>query len=101
ARPTGRGWRRAAGARSDEDGTQHSRSRSRHSEGNLLRRRRADRRGHAAGGNGGNAMSLPASVNLAEVAARDGLQNEAQPVSNGDKIRLIDDLSNADRKSDV
>ncbi|MCK9533932.1 MAG: hydroxymethylglutaryl-CoA lyase [Pseudomonas sp.] len=40
-------------------------------------------------------MSLPASVKLVEVGARDGLQNEAQPVSNGDKIRLIDDLSNA------
>ena len=40
-------------------------------------------------------MSLPASVKLVEVGARDGLQNEAQPVSNADKIRLIDDLSNA------
>ncbi len=40
-------------------------------------------------------MSLPASVKLVEVGARDGLQNEAQPVSNGDKIRLIDDLSDA------
>ncbi|WOD10076.1 hydroxymethylglutaryl-CoA lyase [Pseudomonas sp. NyZ704] len=38
-------------------------------------------------------MSLPASVKLVEVGARDGLQNEAQPVSNADKIRLIDDLS--------
>ncbi|MEH6386304.1 MAG: hydroxymethylglutaryl-CoA lyase [Pseudomonas profundi] len=40
-------------------------------------------------------MNLPASVKLVEVGARDGLQNEAQPVSNADKIRLIDDLSNA------
>ncbi|HDZ56345.1 MAG TPA: hydroxymethylglutaryl-CoA lyase [Pseudomonas xinjiangensis] len=40
-------------------------------------------------------MSLPASVKLVEVGARDGLQNEAQPVSNADRIRLIDDLSNA------
>ncbi|SES05478.1 MULTISPECIES: hydroxymethylglutaryl-CoA lyase [Halopseudomonas] len=40
-------------------------------------------------------MSLPTSVKLVEVGARDGLQNEAQPVSNTDKIRLIDDLSNA------
>jgi hydroxymethylglutaryl-CoA lyase len=40
-------------------------------------------------------MSLPESVRLVEVGPRDGLQNEAQPVSIADKVRLVDDLSAA------
>ncbi len=40
-------------------------------------------------------MSLPESVCLVEVGPRDGLQNEAQPVSVADKVRLVDDLSAA------
>lgn len=38
-------------------------------------------------------MSLPASVKLVEMGARDGLQNERTVISTGDKIRYIDLLS--------
>jgi hydroxymethylglutaryl-CoA lyase len=38
-------------------------------------------------------MSLPAQVKLVEVGPRDGLQNEAAPVSTAAKIELIDRLS--------
>ncbi|MBJ9973828.1 hydroxymethylglutaryl-CoA lyase [Pseudomonas sp. S75] len=40
-------------------------------------------------------MSLPAQVRLVEVGPRDGLQNEAQPISVIDKVRLVDDLTEA------
>ncbi|MGA4323476.1 hydroxymethylglutaryl-CoA lyase [Ectopseudomonas hydrolytica] len=40
-------------------------------------------------------MSLPKSVRLVEVGPRDGLQNEKQPISINDKVRLVDDLSAA------
>ena len=40
-------------------------------------------------------MNLPKSVRLVEVGPRDGLQNEKQPISVADKVRLIDDLSAA------
>ncbi|MFB4391899.1 MULTISPECIES: hydroxymethylglutaryl-CoA lyase [unclassified Pseudomonas] len=40
-------------------------------------------------------MSLPATVRLVEVGPRDGLQNEAQPISVADKVRLVDDLTDA------
>ncbi|WP_341958105.1 hydroxymethylglutaryl-CoA lyase [Pseudomonas sp. RC10] len=40
-------------------------------------------------------MSLPQRVRLVEVGPRDGLQNEARPIDVADKIRLVDDLSNA------
>ncbi|WP_342651298.1 hydroxymethylglutaryl-CoA lyase [Pseudomonas sp. REB1044] len=40
-------------------------------------------------------MSLPAQVRLVEVGPRDGLQNESRPISVADKVRLVDDLSNA------
>ncbi|MDU8497824.1 hydroxymethylglutaryl-CoA lyase [Pseudomonas syringae] len=40
-------------------------------------------------------MSLPQKVNIVEVGPRDGLQNEAQPISIGDKVRLVDDLTAA------
>ena len=40
-------------------------------------------------------MSLPETVRLVEVGPRDGLQNEAQPISVADKVRLVDDLSDA------
>ena len=40
-------------------------------------------------------MSLPTHVRLVEVGPRDGLQNEAQPISVADKVRLVDDLSDA------
>ena len=40
-------------------------------------------------------MSLPETVRLVEVGPRDGLQNEAQPISVADKVRLVDDLSEA------
>jgi len=39
--------------------------------------------------------SLPAAVRLVEVGPRDGLQNEQQPISVADKVRLVDDLSAA------
>lgn len=38
---------------------------------------------------------LPQQVSLVEVGPRDGLQNEAQPISVGDKVRLVDDLTEA------
>ncbi|WP_297842503.1 hydroxymethylglutaryl-CoA lyase [Pseudomonas sp.] len=40
-------------------------------------------------------MPLPQRVRLVEVGPRDGLQNEAQPISVADKVRLVDDLSAA------
>lgn len=40
-------------------------------------------------------MSLPKTVRLVEVGPRDGLQNEARPISVEDKVRLVDDLSDA------
>lgn len=40
-------------------------------------------------------MSLPHSVRLVEVGPRDGLQNEKQPISVADKVRLTDDLTAA------
>ena len=40
-------------------------------------------------------MTLPHSVRLVEVGPRDGLQNEKQPISVADKVRLVDDLSAA------
>ncbi|POR72504.1 hydroxymethylglutaryl-CoA lyase [Pseudomonas syringae] len=40
-------------------------------------------------------MSLPQKVNLVEVGPRDGLQNESQPISVDDKVRLVDDLTAA------
>ena len=40
-------------------------------------------------------MSLPTHVRLIEVGPRDGLQNEAQPISVADKVRLVDALTAA------
>ncbi|WP_434563379.1 hydroxymethylglutaryl-CoA lyase [Pseudomonas sp. D2-30] len=40
-------------------------------------------------------MSLPSFVRLIEVGPRDGLQNESQPISVTDKVRLVDALSAA------
>ena len=40
-------------------------------------------------------MNLPKQVRLVEVGPRDGLQNEQQPISVADKVRLVDDLSAA------
>lgn len=40
-------------------------------------------------------MSLPKHVRLVEVGPRDGLQNEEQPISTADKVRLVNDLSAA------
>ena len=40
-------------------------------------------------------MSLPLHVRLVEVGPRDGLQNEAQPISVADKVQLVDALSAA------
>ncbi len=40
-------------------------------------------------------MNLPHSVRLVEVGPRDGLQNEKQPISVADKVRLTDDLTAA------
>ncbi len=40
-------------------------------------------------------MSLPTHVRLIEVGPRDGLQNEAQPISVADKVRLVDALTDA------
>lgn len=40
-------------------------------------------------------MPLPDKVRLVEVGPRDGLQNEAQPVSIDDKVMLIDALADA------
>ncbi|WP_137819763.1 hydroxymethylglutaryl-CoA lyase [Pseudomonas sp. 2FG] len=38
-------------------------------------------------------MAIPKHVRLVEVGPRDGLQNEAQPISVADKVRLVDELS--------
>ncbi|TKJ65482.1 hydroxymethylglutaryl-CoA lyase [Pseudomonas sp. CFBP13506] len=40
-------------------------------------------------------MSLPSYVRLVEVGPRDGLQNEAHPISVADKVQLVDALSAA------
>ncbi|RDS87995.1 hydroxymethylglutaryl-CoA lyase [Pseudomonas fluorescens] len=40
-------------------------------------------------------MSLPSHVRLVEVGPRDGLQNEAQPISVAEKVQLVDALSAA------
>ena len=40
-------------------------------------------------------MNQPKSVRLVEVGPRDGLQNEKQPISVADKVRLVDDLTAA------
>ena len=40
-------------------------------------------------------MSLPTHVRLIEVGPRDGLQNEAQPISVADKVHLVDALTAA------
>ncbi|MBN0979381.1 hydroxymethylglutaryl-CoA lyase [Pseudomonas hygromyciniae] len=40
-------------------------------------------------------MYLPSHVRLVEVGPRDGLQNEAQPISVADKVQLVDALSAA------
>ena len=40
-------------------------------------------------------MNLPHHVRLVEVGPRDGLQNEKQPISVDDKVRLTNDLSGA------
>src|SRR5262245_26526580 len=40
-------------------------------------------------------MNYPRKVRLVEVGPRDGLQNEAKPVSVDDKVKLIDALSAA------
>ncbi|WP_024697374.1 hydroxymethylglutaryl-CoA lyase [Pseudomonas avellanae] len=40
-------------------------------------------------------MSFPQQVNIVEVGPRDGLQNEAQPISIEDKVRLVDELTSA------
>jgi hydroxymethylglutaryl-CoA lyase len=40
-------------------------------------------------------MNLPKQVRLVEVGPRDGLQNEKQPISVADKVRLVDELSAA------
>jgi len=40
-------------------------------------------------------MSLPQRVRLVEVGPRDGLQNESCPISVADKVRLVNDLTDA------
>ena len=40
-------------------------------------------------------MPLPTHVRLVEVGPRDGLQNEAQPVSVAAKVQLVDELTAA------
>ena len=40
-------------------------------------------------------IALPRQVRLVEVGPRDGLQNEKEPISVADKVRLTDDLSAA------
>ncbi len=40
-------------------------------------------------------MTLPAHVRLIEVGPRDGLQNEARPISVADKVQLVDALTDA------
>lgn len=42
--------------------------------------------------------NLPAEVKVVEVGPRDGLQNESEPVSTGDKVRLIEALAAAGLK---
>ncbi|MGB3127946.1 MAG: hydroxymethylglutaryl-CoA lyase [Pseudomonas sp.] len=44
-------------------------------------------------------MSLPSHVRLVEVGPRDGLQNEAKPISVADKVQLVDALSAAGLRS--
>jgi hydroxymethylglutaryl-CoA lyase len=43
-------------------------------------------------------MTWPARVTLVEVGPRDGLQNEAAPISTADKIAFVDRLSDAGHK---
>ncbi|SDL31199.1 hydroxymethylglutaryl-CoA lyase [Pseudomonas indica] len=40
-------------------------------------------------------MDIPQQVRLVEVGPRDGLQNEKQPIEVADKVRLVDDLTEA------
>ena len=40
-------------------------------------------------------MNLPTHVRLIEVGPRDGLQNEAQPISVADKVLLVNALTDA------
>ncbi|WOD13053.1 hydroxymethylglutaryl-CoA lyase [Pseudomonas sp. NyZ704] len=40
-------------------------------------------------------MTMPQKVRLVDVGPRDGLQNESQPISVADKVRLVDDLTAA------
>ncbi|MGR3889259.1 hydroxymethylglutaryl-CoA lyase [Pseudomonas sp. 1152_12] len=40
-------------------------------------------------------MSLPSHVRMVEVGPRDGLQNEARPISVADKVQLVDALTHA------
>ena len=40
-------------------------------------------------------MTLPSHVRLIEVGPRDGLQNEALPISVADKVQLVDALTDA------
>ncbi|NVL31330.1 hydroxymethylglutaryl-CoA lyase, partial [Pseudomonas syringae pv. actinidiae] len=40
-------------------------------------------------------MPFAQKVNIVEVGPRDGLQNEAQPISIEDKVRLVDELTAA------
>lgn len=40
-------------------------------------------------------MNLPKTVRMVEVGPRDGLQNEKQPISVADKVRLVDGLTAA------
>lgn len=40
-------------------------------------------------------MNMPSRVRIVEVGPRDGLQNEKKPLSVGQKIQLVDDLSEA------
>ncbi|WP_145183004.1 MULTISPECIES: hydroxymethylglutaryl-CoA lyase [unclassified Pseudomonas] len=40
-------------------------------------------------------MSIPTTVRVVEVGPRDGLQNEAQPISVADKVCLVDALADA------
>ncbi|MDH4653916.1 MULTISPECIES: hydroxymethylglutaryl-CoA lyase [unclassified Pseudomonas] len=40
-------------------------------------------------------MTIPSKARLVEVGPRDGLQNEKQPISVADKVRLVDDLTAA------
>ena len=42
--------------------------------------------------------SAPKRVTICEVGPRDGLQNEAVPISTEDKIRFCDLLSDAERR---